>query len=64
MFLSACMPNRRNFLTGGVEVALGFATLAAVPVSAAAAENAWGCRAATGIHARSRNVDIHAGFHA
>jgi hypothetical protein len=41
MFLSECMPNRRNSLKGGVGVALGFATLAAVPVSAAATENAW-----------------------
>jgi hypothetical protein len=28
MFLSECVPNRRNFLKGGVGVALGFATLA------------------------------------
>ena len=36
-----CMPNRRNFLKGGVGMAAGLSTLAAFPVSAAASENAW-----------------------
>lgn len=33
--------NRRGFLKGGVGMAVGFSTLAAFPVSAGAAENAW-----------------------
>ncbi len=35
------MPNRRNFLKGSVGMAVGFSTLAALPVPAMAAENAW-----------------------
>jgi len=35
------MPNRRNFLKGGVGVAVGLATLKAFPVTTAAADNAW-----------------------
>ncbi len=36
-----CLANRRSFLKGGVGMAVGFSTLAALPVSAGAAENAW-----------------------
>src|ERR1700740_1110173 len=36
-----CMPTRRNFLKGGVAMAVGFSALAVVPVSSNAAENAW-----------------------
>jgi uncharacterized damage-inducible protein DinB len=36
-----CEANRRSFLKGGVGMAVGFSTLAALPVSAGAAENAW-----------------------
>jgi uncharacterized damage-inducible protein DinB len=36
-----CVPNRRNFLKGGVGMAVGLSTLTALPVSVAAAENAW-----------------------
>jgi hypothetical protein len=35
-----CKPNRRNFLKGGVGMAIGLSTLAALPVSAAAPEHA------------------------
>jgi hypothetical protein len=41
MFPVECMPNRRNFLKGSVGMAVGLSTLAALPVSAVAAENAW-----------------------
>jgi hypothetical protein len=41
MFSLECLPNRRDFLKGGVGVAVGLSTLAAHPESAAAAENAW-----------------------
>src|SRR5271154_3051031 len=37
-----CMPNRRNFLKAGVGMAVGLSTLAAaLPVTTAAAEEAW-----------------------
>ncbi len=39
-----CRPNRRNFLKGGVGVAVGLSTLTSIsglPVATAAAENAW-----------------------
>jgi len=36
-----CVPNRRNFLKGGVGMAVALSTLAAFPVSGAAAEDAW-----------------------
>ena len=36
-----CVANRRSFLKGGVGMAVGFSALAALPVSVAAAENAW-----------------------
>src|SRR6267378_8605036 len=36
-----CVPTRRNFLKGGLGMAVGFSALAVVPVSANAAENAW-----------------------
>jgi uncharacterized damage-inducible protein DinB len=36
-----CMPTRRNFLKGGIGMAVGLSTLAAFPVSGGAAENAW-----------------------
>ena len=36
-----CLSNRRNFLKGGVGMAIGFSELAGVPESVAAAENAW-----------------------
>jgi uncharacterized damage-inducible protein DinB len=41
MFPIECGPNRRDFLKGGVGVVVGVSTLAALPVSVAAAENAW-----------------------
>src|SRR5271167_4257050 len=41
MFPIECSPNRRNFLKGGVGMAFGLSTLVALPVSAAAEENAW-----------------------
>ena len=40
MLLVECMPNRRNFLKGGVGMAVWLSTLAALPISASAAENA------------------------
>ena len=36
-----CMPTRRNFLKGGVGMALGLSTLAVLPVPANAADTAW-----------------------
>src|SRR5271167_2934563 len=36
-----CMPNRRNFLKGGVGMAVGLSIVAILPVPAKAAENAW-----------------------
>jgi hypothetical protein len=36
-----CKPTRRNFLKGGVGMAVGLSTLAVLPVSTNAAENAW-----------------------
>jgi len=36
-----CMPTRRNFLKGGVGMAVGLSTLAVLPLSTNAAENAW-----------------------
>jgi len=41
MFPFECGPDRRNFLKGGIGAALGFSILGSVPVSTAAAENAW-----------------------
>jgi hypothetical protein len=41
MFKLECMPTRRNFLKGGVEMAVGLSTVAVLPVPAKAAENAW-----------------------
>jgi uncharacterized damage-inducible protein DinB len=41
MFPVECVPGRRNFLKGGVGLALGFPALALLPGSAAATENAW-----------------------
>ena len=41
MFSLECMPNRRDFLKGGLGMAVGLSTLVARPESAAAAENAW-----------------------
>jgi hypothetical protein len=44
MFPIECMPNRRNFLKGSVGMAFGvssLATVALVPTTTAAAENAW-----------------------
>jgi len=36
-----CVANRGSFLKGGIGMAVGFSTFAALPVSAGAAENAW-----------------------
>jgi uncharacterized damage-inducible protein DinB len=36
-----CMPDRRNFLRGGVGMAVGLSRLAAFPAPGSAAENAW-----------------------
>jgi uncharacterized damage-inducible protein DinB len=36
-----CAPNRRNFVKGGIGMAVGLYTLAALPRSVDAAENAW-----------------------
>jgi uncharacterized damage-inducible protein DinB len=36
-----CVANRRSFLKGGIGMAVGLSTLAALPISAAPAENAW-----------------------
>src|SRR5271154_6573762 len=41
MFALECLPNRRDFLKGGVGMAVGLSTLVARPESAAAALNAW-----------------------
>jgi len=41
MLIVEPMPTRRNFLKGGVGMAVGVSTLAVLPVSATAAENAW-----------------------
>jgi Protein of unknown function (DUF664) len=36
-----CRPDRRNFLKGGVGMAIGLSSLAALPASSVAADNAW-----------------------
>jgi len=41
MFPPECTPNRRDFLKGSVRVAVGLASLTALPVAANAADNAW-----------------------
>ena len=41
MLPNECVPNRRSFLKGGVGMAVGLSSLAALPISSAAAENAW-----------------------
>jgi len=41
MLPNQCVPNRRSFLKAGVGMAVGLSSLAALPISSAAAENAW-----------------------
>jgi uncharacterized damage-inducible protein DinB len=41
MFPTECMPNRRNFLKGGVSLLVGLSTLSPLSEPSAAAENAW-----------------------
>jgi uncharacterized damage-inducible protein DinB len=41
MLPNECVPNRRSFLKGGVGMAVGLSSLAALPISSAAPENAW-----------------------
>ena len=36
-----CIPNRRNFLKGGLGVAVGLSTLILTPPAATASNNAW-----------------------
>jgi len=41
MLPNECVPNRRSFLKAGVGMAVGLSSLAALPISSVAAENAW-----------------------
>ncbi len=41
MFPIECIPNRRNFLMGGIGMALGLSTLTALPLVTAAEEEKW-----------------------
>ena len=58
-----CVPTRRNFFKVGIGMAVGFSALAAVTAVNQRCGKRMDYRAATWLHARDRNADIHAGLH-